>query len=46
MSNPLCPLLIVGMSFAFITVMALVFIIRRVVIHHLDKDRDSDYFGK
>jgi hypothetical protein len=46
MNNPLVPLLIVGMSFAFITVMALVFIVRRVVVHFLEKDRDDNYSGK
>lgn len=36
--NPLVPLLIVGMTFCFIAVMSLVLLVRRVVIHLLEKD--------
>ncbi len=38
--NPLVPLLITGMCLTFLVCFALVLIVRRVVIHFLDKDRD------
>lgn len=44
--NPLVPLLIVGMTFAFLICFALVMILRRVVLHFLEKDAGENYFGK
>lgn len=38
MSNPLLPLLIVGMSFCFLICLALVMILRRVIIHFLQEN--------
>ncbi len=39
MTNPLVPLLIVGMSLTFLVVMGLLLLVRRLVIHLIKKDQ-------
>lgn len=44
--NPLVPLLIVGMTFAFLICLALVMIVRRCLIHFIQSREADDQFGK
>lgn len=46
MSNPLCPLLIVGMLCCFVVIMSLVLIVRRCLIHFMESREADDTFQK
>lgn len=44
--NPLVPLLIVGMTFAFLICLMLALMVRRSMIHFIESREAADQFGK